>query len=61
MKPLISYEFLNDMIKFIRKFWSSRQKFYPVYVFYLSQVKSKHKIFVSFLFSFLSKSLEEKF
>ena len=43
MKPLLSYEFFNDMIKFIRKFWNCRQKFYPGYLFVYPKLKQSLK------------------
>ena len=33
MKPLISYKFFNDIIKFVRTYWSRRQKLYLGYFF----------------------------
>ena len=33
MKPLISYEFFNDIIKYITASWNCRQKFYRSYFF----------------------------
>ena len=33
MKPLISYKFFNDIIKFVRTYWNRRQKLYPGYFF----------------------------
>ena len=33
VKPLISYEFFDDIIKLIKKVWNRRQKFYPGYFF----------------------------
>ena len=33
VKPLISYKFFEDIIKFIRKYWNMRKVFYPGYFF----------------------------
>ena len=33
MKPLVSYKFFKEMIKFIKFFWYLRQRFYPGYFF----------------------------
>ena len=43
MKPQLSYEFCNDMIRFIRKFWNWRQKFYPGYFFVYPKLKQSIK------------------
>ena len=33
LRPLITYKFFNDMRKFVRTYWSRRQKLYPGYFF----------------------------
>ena len=29
MKPLVSYSFFKDIIRFVRRFWGCRQQLYP--------------------------------
>ena len=33
MKPLLSYKFFKEIIKYIKNYWYRKQKFYPGYFF----------------------------
>ena len=33
MKPLVSYSFFKDIIRFVRRFWGRRLQLYPGYFF----------------------------
>ena len=44
MRPLFSYKFFKEIIKFIKNYWYHRQKFYARYFFCLSKAKSKSKM-----------------
>ena len=35
MKALVSYKFLNEIIKFIKKYYYRREKFYSGYFFFI--------------------------
>ena len=33
LRPLVSYKFFNDIVRFVTTYWSHRQKLYPGYFF----------------------------
>ena len=44
VKPLISYVFFGDIVKFKRSYWQKRNNFFFGIYFYLSETESEFKI-----------------